>query len=165
VTSKSSLAAAASTISSGDGEGYGYVDLVVANSGITGPTLGGLSKDADLATFRDYLASWDTDAFNATYATNVTGVFNTVVAFLGLLDAGNKREGGKRKQAGQIIATSSIGAFNRVPLAGYAYGSSKTAVIHMMKQFATSLVPYGIRSNVIAPGCESFFLLSPNLLL
>ncbi|KAI8633587.1 NAD(P)-binding protein [Xylariaceae sp. FL1651] len=149
VTSKSSLAAAASEIGAGTG---GYVDFVVANSGITGPTLGGLAADADLAAFQSHLAAWDTDAFTQTYATNVTGVFNTVVAFLALLDAGNKREGRPFKQRGQVVAVSSIGAFNRVPLAGHAYGSSKAAVVHMMKQFATGLVPYGIRSNVIAPG-------------
>jgi NAD(P)-dependent dehydrogenase (short-subunit alcohol dehydrogenase family) len=153
VTSKDSLAAAASSIG---GETGGYVDLVIANSGISGPSLGGLPKNPDLATFQNYLASWDTNAFTQTYATNVTGVFNTIVAFLSLLDAGNKREG-RGKQRSQVIATSSIGAYNRVPLAGYAYGSSKTAVIHMMKQFATALVPYGIRSNVIAPGCECYF--------
>ncbi|KAI1363832.1 hypothetical protein F5Y08DRAFT_308540 [Xylaria arbuscula] len=150
VTSKESIAAAASTIGSKAG---GYVDLVFANSGVSGPTLGALQKDADLATFQKFLASWDSDEFTQTLATNVTGVFNTVVAFLPLLDAANKREGpGRPKQRSQIIATGSIGAYNRVPTAGYAYGGSKAGVHHMMKQFATNLVPYGIRSNVIAPG-------------
>ncbi|GAP84606.1 putative short chain dehydrogenase reductase [Rosellinia necatrix] len=148
VTSKTSLAAAAATIGNATG---GYADLVVANSGIGGPMLGGLPPDADLATFQGYLAAWDTGAFTETFATNVTGVFNTIVAFLPLLDAANKREG-RPKQRSQVVATGSIGGYNRVPLAGYAYGSSKAAVHHMMKQFATSLVPYGIRSNVIAPG-------------
>ncbi|KAI1113545.1 hypothetical protein F5Y14DRAFT_417560 [Nemania sp. NC0429] len=148
VTSKSSLAAAASAVGAKSG---GYVNLVIANSGISGPSLQGLPKDADIATFQSYLASWDADDFNGTLSTNVTGVFNTVVAFLSLLDAGNKREG-RPKQSSQVIATGSIGAYNRVPIAGYAYGSSKAAVHHMMKQFATGLVPYGIRSNVIAPG-------------
>ncbi|KAJ8131916.1 hypothetical protein O1611_g1707 [Lasiodiplodia mahajangana] len=148
VTSKESLAAAASTIGK---EAGGYVDLVVANSGITGSGPGNLPKDADIATFQNYLASRDTDEFNQALATNVTGVFNTVVAFLSLLDAGNKREG-RPKQHSQIIATGSIAAYNRVPAVGFAYGSSKAAVNHMMKQFATTLVPYSIRCNVIAPG-------------
>ncbi|KAI1133327.1 hypothetical protein F5Y10DRAFT_85979 [Nemania abortiva] len=147
VTSKTSLAAAASTI---EGETGGYVDLVVANSGILGPSLDDMPQDPDITTFQNFLATWDTDVFNQTFATNVTGVFNTVVAFLSLLDAGNKREG-RPKQRSQVIATSSIGAYNRVPL-GYAYSGSKAAVNHMMKQFATTLVPYGIRSNAIAPG-------------
>jgi NAD(P)-dependent dehydrogenase (short-subunit alcohol dehydrogenase family) len=73
------------------------------------------------------------------------------VAFLKLLDLGNKN--GNVKQKSQVIAISSIGAFNRVPLAGFAYSASKAAVIHLMKQFATALVPWDIRSNVIAPGC------------
>jgi len=133
------------------------VDLVVANSGIAGPGLDGLPKDADIATLQKFLESIDTEAFTRTFATNVTGVFSTVAAFLALLDAGNKnREGERRglKQRSQIIAISSIGAYNRIPLAGYAYGPSKAAVVHMMKQFASGLVPYGIRSNIIAPGCE-----------
>lgn len=60
------------------------------------------------------------------------------------------------QQKSQVIAISSIGGFHRVPFAWHAYGCSKAAVVHMMKQFATALVPYGIRSNIIAPGCESF---------
>ena len=158
VTSKESLAAAASTIAD---ETSGYVDLVFANSGVSGPTLANLGKDADITTFQKYLASWDSDEFNQTLATNVTGVFNTVVAFLPLLDAANKREG-RGKQRSQIIATGSIGAYNRVPAAGYAYSASKAGVHHMMKQFATNLVPYGIRSNVIAPGSEFPSIISPS---
>ncbi|KAF2805452.1 NAD(P)-binding protein, partial [Mytilinidion resinicola] len=74
----------------------------------------------------------------------------SIIAFLELLDAGNKK--GNLVQKSQVIATSSIGAFNRVPLAGYAYGGSKAGVVHLMKQFATTLVAYDVRSNVIAPG-------------
>ncbi|KAL7619620.1 hypothetical protein AAE478_010161 [Parahypoxylon ruwenzoriense] len=128
----------------------GYVNVVVANSGTLGPTLAGMPPNPSISDFRNVLLSWDSAHFTNTYATNTTGVFNTVTAFLELLDEGNKR--GNLKQKSQVIATSSIGAYNRSPLAGYAYGSSKAAVIHMMKQFATSLVPYGIRANVIAPG-------------
>lgn len=39
---------------------------------------------------------------------------------------------------------------------GYAYGQSKAATTHMMKQLATGSLPYKIRSNVVAPGCTSF---------
>ncbi|KAI1434315.1 NAD(P)-binding protein [Xylaria sp. CBS 124048] len=155
VTSKPSLSAAADAISASTG---GYIDLLIANAGISGPTPSGLPINADLATFHAHLDSWDTDAFNQTFATNVTGVFNTILAFLFLLEAGNQRHYGgsssprRRKQRSQIIATSSIGGFSRVPLSGVAYSTSKTAVVHMMKQFASTLAPYGIRSNVIAPG-------------
>lgn len=80
-------------------------------------------------------------------------MFNTAAAFLELLDAGNKR--GNLKQKSQIIATSSIGAFNRNPLVGFAYGGSKAAVIHIIKQLSSYLGQFDIRANVIAPGCKS----------
>lgn len=89
------------------------------------------------------------------YAVNTTAVFLTLVAFLELLDKGNKA--GNVEQKSQCVAISSAGAFNRVPMAGFAYGGSKAAVVHTMKQFATKLVPHGIRCNVIAPGCKFEF--------
>ncbi|KAI4861918.1 NAD(P)-binding protein [Hypoxylon rubiginosum] len=146
VTSKEDLGRAVAEIKSA----VGYVNVVVANSGILGPALQGITPESSLSELQSQLLGWDTAAFTNTYAVNTTGVFNTVAAFLELLDEGNKR--GNLKQKSQIIATSSIGAYNRVPFAGYAYGPSKAAVIHMMKQFSTGLVPYGIRANVIAPG-------------
>ncbi|EAT81877.1 hypothetical protein HBH56_102590 [Parastagonospora nodorum] len=146
VTSKSDLAAAAEHIS----QKSGYVNLVIANSGIQGPTLGGLSLDASLIEFRDYLQNWDVEEYNRTYAVNTTAVFSTLVAFLELLDKGNKA--GNVEQQSQFIGIASAGAFNRVPMAGFAYAGSKAAVVHTMKQFATKLVPYGIRCNTIAPG-------------
>jgi NAD(P)-dependent dehydrogenase (short-subunit alcohol dehydrogenase family) len=83
----------------------------------------------------------------------------TVAAFLGLLDAGNQK--GNVEQKSQIVITSSIGAYNRVPL-GWAYGASKAAVIHLSKQFSTVFSGHDIRSNVIAPGCRLPFPL-PNV--
>jgi NAD(P)-dependent dehydrogenase (short-subunit alcohol dehydrogenase family) len=148
VTKKSDLDRAVSELKTK----HGYLNVVIANSGVTGPTLGGLPQDASLSDFRQHLWAWDTADFNNTLEVNTTGVFNTVTAFLELLHEGNQR--GDLKQKSQVIATSSIGAYNRNVFAGYAYGSSKAGVVHMMKQFATSLVPYNIRSNVIAPGCE-----------
>lgn len=149
MTSKSDLSAAVDHIS----QKSDYVNLVVANSGISGPTFKGLEKGASISDYQKFLLGWDVDDFNRTYAVNTTAVFYTITAFLGLLDQGNKA--GNVEQKSQVIAVSSIGAFNRIPLAGYAYGSSKAAVVHMMKQFATNLVAYDIRSNVIAPGCKS----------
>ena len=148
VTSKSDLSAAVDYIA----EKSGHVNLVIANSGISGPTLQGLEKGASLADFRKHLFDWDSADFNETFAVNTTAVFYTIVAFLELLDKGNKAKNVEQKS--QVIAVSSIGAFNRIPLAGYAYGGSKAAVVHTMKQFATNLAPYDIRSNVIAPGCK-----------
>jgi NAD(P)-dependent dehydrogenase (short-subunit alcohol dehydrogenase family) len=86
---------------------------------------------------------------------NSTAMFYTMLAFLPLLDAGNKDPSSPTIKTGvksQFIATSSIGAFSRRPGAGFAYAGSKAAVIHMVKQLSTNLVPYQIRANVIAPG-------------
>ena len=94
----------------------------------------------------------DAQDFTQTYHTNTTAVFFSVVAFLDLLDRGNKN--GNVEQKSQVIATSSIGAYNRNAMAGYAYGTSKAAVLHMMKQFSTAFASYQIRSNIVAPGCK-----------
>ncbi|KAM0575029.1 hypothetical protein ACHAP9_001046 [Verticillium nonalfalfae] len=97
---------------------HGFVNVVIANSGITGPGLEGLPANPSLSQFREKLWSTSSDEFTNTFAVNNTGVFNTVAAFLELLDAGNKR--GNVQQRSQVIATASVASFNRQPLAGYA---------------------------------------------
>ncbi|KAL6158003.1 hypothetical protein ACJBU6_03811 [Exserohilum turcicum] len=149
VTSKADLSAAADHI----GAKSGYVNLVIANSGITGPTLHGLNKGASLAETQKYLWNWDSDEFNQTFTLNTTAAFFTAVAFLDLLDKGNKA--GNIEQKSQVVFVSSAGAFSRMPMAGYAYAGSKAAIIHIMKQLATSFAQHGIRSNALAPGCKS----------
>lgn len=96
--------------------------------------------------------------FTAALHTNTTAVFYTAVAFLDLLEKGNRSNysGGRS----QIIATNSIGAFNRKITAGFSYGISKTATMMLMKILSTCLAPYKIRSNVLCPGCESSLLTS-----
>ncbi|KAI0886557.1 NAD(P)-binding protein [Annulohypoxylon maeteangense] len=145
VTNKADLERAVAEIKSA----VGYVNVVIANSGRSGPNAREMLSENNISKFRDLLLGLDTTEFTNTYAVNTTGVFNTVVAFLELLDAGNKCG---LKQRSQVIATASIGAYVRTPVAGYAYGPSKAAVVQMMKQFATSLVPFNIRSNILAPG-------------
>ncbi|CAH0041056.1 unnamed protein product, partial [Clonostachys rhizophaga] len=146
VTSKPDLQRAAQEIKTA----HGYVNLVIANAGIGGPSIKTLKPNASLEEFENHLWGWTAEEFTETFAANTTGAFNTVAAFLQLLGEGNKR--GNVTQKSQVIATSSIGAFNRSLTQGYAYGGSKAAVVHIFKQLATSLVPYDIRSNIIAPG-------------
>lgn len=132
-------------------EACGYVNVVIANSGVPGPNLAGLPPNPTIAQYRDFMFNIDQQAFNNTFAVNNTAVFFTVAAFLELLDEGNKRG---FKQRSQVIATSSIGAFSR-EAKGFPYGASKAGINHMFKQLATVLVPFNIRANVICPGCKS----------
>lgn len=133
---------------------HGFLNVLIANSGITGPSLGALPPNPTVSDLRSQLWAIDEAAFVSTYAVNDAGIYFSVAAFLELLDEGNKR--GNLKQRSQVIATSSIGAFNRsTAIGGYAYGSSKAGAVHMMKLLASGLVPYNIRANVIAPGRKS----------
>jgi len=146
VTKKEDLNRIVDSITKSDG----FVNVVIANSGIGGPTLGGMPPNPSLSQFKDFLYNMDTEEFTNTFHVNTSAVFFSIVAFLELLDAGNKK--GNVQQRSQVIATSSIGGFNRLPLAGFAYAATKSGTTHMMKQLSTAFVPYGIRSNVIAPG-------------
>lgn len=96
--------------------------------------------------------------FNAVYGLNCTALYYTVLAFLELLDEGNKRKNYQGCKS-QVIATASTASFLRNPRAGFAYLSSKAAVISLIKCFSTFCVPWGIRFNAIAAGCECWFLI------
>lgn len=130
----------------------GYINLLITNAGMSGPMLESLKPRY---TLQDYVKlAWDTPMqdFNDTYGLNCTALYYTILAFMELLDEGNKTseyEGGKS----QVIATASTASFLRHPRAGYAYLSSKAAVISLIKAFSTFCVPWGIRFNAIAAGC------------
>ena len=99
------------------------------------------------------------DEYTKTFTVNVAAVHYTLIAFLHLFHAGNEKS--KVEQKSQFIVTSSIGGFNRNVPGGYAYGQSKAAATHLAKQMATQMVPFGIRSNVIAPGLYPSELSAP----
>ncbi|RSM03521.1 hypothetical protein CDV31_010452 [Fusarium ambrosium] len=146
VTNRDNLKAAVAFIE----KDVGYINLLVANSGISGPS-GNVPPGASIAQLQETLFDIPMEDFTNTYHVNCTAVFYTTIAFLGLLDEGNKKsnyQGGRS----QVIATSSIGSFNRKITAGFAYGTSKGATTLMMKILATYLVPYRIRANVLCPG-------------
>lgn len=128
----------------------GYVNVVIANSGILGPQTSSITPKSSLQEFQSILWNTSFEDYTQTFAVNTSAVYYTIVAFLGLLDAGNKK--GNVEQRSQVIATSSIAGFNRNTPGGYAYGQSKAATTLLIKQLATSLVPYSIRANVLAPG-------------
>lgn len=150
VTSKDTLQSIVARIESE----LGYINVLIANSGIGGPQTSSITPSSSLEEYQSILWNTSSDEYTRTFAVNTTAAYYCIVAFLALLDAGNKR--GNVEQKSQVIATSSIGGFNRAVPGGYSYGQSKAATTLMMKQFSTSLVPYHIRANTIAPGCMLF---------
>ena len=108
-----------------------------------------------LQEFVDYAWKTPMAEFNDVYGLNCTAVYYTILAFLDLLDEGNKKGNFAKSQ---VIATASTASFLRNPRAGFAYCSSKAGLISMMKCFSTFMVPFGIRFNAIAAGC----MLSPS---
>lgn len=151
VTSTEQLAAAAQKVK----DAVGYVNVVIANSGVTGPTVVGMPENPSIEQFQSHLWNHGIQAYTDAYNMNVSSPLFTLLAFMLLLDAGNKDSGSPGPSTGiksQFIVTSSIAAFNRKPTAGYGYGSSKAAVNHLMKMLAPAVNPYHIRTNVICPG-------------
>ena len=151
VTSKDSLRSAAERVQAE----VGYINVFIANSGIGGPQVSKLTPQSSLQDFQSTMWETDFQDYTDTFVVNTSAVWFSIIAFLNLLDAGNKK--GNVEQKSQIIVTSSIAGFNRQVPGGYAYGQSKAAVTHMTKQLATGLVPHSIRANAIAPGCKPPF--------
>ena len=112
------------------------------------------AQTSSVAEIRDYYFNYRPQAvWTDTLETNVAAVFTTSMAFLELLDAGNKRRE-KGLPTSQIIYIGSVGGLNRFT-SSFVYNASKAAVHHLMKNLGTFLVPFDIRTNVIAPGCKS----------
>lgn len=155
ITSQDSLQSLAEKVK----QETGYIDLLVPNAGIMGPKMRYLPPDI---TVDDFVAhAWKTpvDEFSRTFDVNISGVYYTSLAFLSLLDKGNKRNGGKGWREGggvssQIVTIGSIAAYSRLPGASFAYNSSKAGVTHLCKHLSSYLGKWRIRVNVIAPGSE-----------
>ncbi|MDQ4107692.1 MAG: SDR family oxidoreductase, partial [Actinomycetota bacterium] len=107
---------------------FGAVDVLVANSGVGGPS-GPL---------------WDLDreAWDETFAVNVTGVFLSVRAFLpSMLDRGR----------GSIAVIGSM--TGKRPLWGRTpYAASKLALVGLVRTLAVETAPSGVRVNLVSPG-------------
>lgn len=159
VTSKDQLAAAASKVESE----CGLLNLLVCNSGIAGPVMKDLAPNPTLKQFKDYAWNWSQDEMNHAYALNNTAVFFTAIAFLELLDAGNKKQN-VPGIGSQIVVTASIASFLRIVVTGFAYVSSKAAAVSLTKALSTYLAPYGIRCNALAPGRKSCIFGPKNIL-
>ncbi|KIK69958.1 hypothetical protein GYMLUDRAFT_34361 [Collybiopsis luxurians FD-317 M1] len=102
------------------------------------------------------------DDFSDTFSTNVTAPYYTTVAFLDLLHQGNLRQQENAFSpftsippfhSSQVITVSSSGSFRVDPkIVSMSYTLSKAASTHLGKCLANLLAPWGIRSNVLAPG-------------
>jgi len=146
----------------------GYINLLIANSGTIGP-LAPYNPEESVAQLRKRMfTDVKMEDFTQTFHINVTGALFTMLAFLELLDAGNKSavekgtfgaptsSGGKVPSIqSQVIVTGSIAGLLRAKFTSPAYAGSKAAIMHLTKQAASLLSPYGIRANALAPGCKS----------
>ncbi|KAJ4366235.1 hypothetical protein N0V83_007871 [Neocucurbitaria cava] len=168
ITSKSSLQSAVDYIT----HDAGHINLFVANSGILGPFATILPTQTAAEVRKNMFEDASMEDFTNTFNLNVTANYFSIMAFIELLDKGNKvavkgegKEGqsgayGKALKAGgnvpsiqsQVIITSSVGAYLRDCLCPPAYAGSKAAVVHLVKQSSTVLAGLGIRVNGLAPG-------------
>lgn len=158
ISSKESLEAAYQSIAAQTT----HVDVLFANSGIMGPLARPPQPKADgslpsLSEIRDALFSVPMEDFTKVMDVNVTGAYYTVLAFLPLLEAANKRRpapqtGVLSPPTAQVVITSSIAGFNRKVPFSYAYNVSKAATTHLVKMLSTTFSDYDIRVNGIAPG-------------
>ncbi len=88
VTSKSDLQGIAEHIK----KDVGYINVLIANSGVGGPQLKpAVTKETSIEEFQKILWDVDFEEYTNTFAVNCSAVFFSVAAFLGLLDAGNKK--------------------------------------------------------------------------
>ncbi len=105
--------------------GGGRIDVLFANAGVG--TFGPLAATTE-------------SMFDATFDTNVKGVYFTVQKAVPLMDKG-----------GAIVLNASVAAGKGNPL-GSVYGASKAAVRSLGRTMAAELVERGIRLNVVSPG-------------
>ncbi|TLD34666.1 NAD(P)-binding protein [Venturia nashicola] len=154
-------------------EREGYIDVLIPNAGkfrffSSSLRLGSLklfldlSADCSIEEFVDL--AWKTPMadFTDTYNVNITGVYYTILAFLALLDKGNKQERKWNPEVmSQVVVVGSIAAFSRMKGASFAYNSSKAGVTHLSKHLSTYFGRWEIRVNVIAPGLYPSEMVAP----
>ena len=106
----------------------------------------------DIADLQKALWEPEFDAFQATFSTNVTGVYFTSIAFLHLLHNANQKFLEKTGYSSQIVVTSSISGYSKQIQSSVAYSASKAAATHLARNLSTYFVNLQIRVNVIVPG-------------
>ena len=112
ITSKDSLKEIVSIIESQ----RGYINLLVNNSGIFGPwyTVPKPAAGESVKVLQEYLWNRATpEEFTNIFHVNVTGTWYTTIAFLHLLQEGNKAENALDGVTSQVVTVSSVGGFRR----------------------------------------------------
>lgn len=159
VSDKSSLQSAVDKIE----KEVGYINLLVNNSGTLGRRHNVLPRPApfqpldskwtqsngendfsNLGQVRDFLWKDEFEDWDNIMRVNVSGIWFTSIAFLGLLGKGNEKQNVVQKS--QIVTVGSIGAFIRMLGTSFSYNPSKAAANHLAKMLATNFVQWEIRS-------------------
>lgn len=125
-----------------------YINLLIANAGIGGPTGAPDTTDAD-----DLKAKLcDNESFeewNETMNTDVTAVYFSTVAFLPLLQRGTNTHG---NLSASVITISSMSGIMRHAQNHFSYNAAKGGTIHLTKLMSAEFQKANVRVNSIAPG-------------
>jgi len=121
-----------------------YLTLVVAAAGVSGPK--GYPDTSDAAQMKSNLWQEQVEDWNATYNTNVTSIFFTVVSCLPLLQRAPK------ELTSSVIVISSMSGMMRHSQAHFAYNAAKSATAHLSRMMSKEFAKTGVRVNSIAPG-------------
>ncbi|KAI0837708.1 hypothetical protein F5Y06DRAFT_270039 [Hypoxylon sp. FL0890] len=136
----------------------GYVNFLFANAGCSGVVHSsavsnpdGTKRDFTVAELQQKLFEPEMSDFTKALHMNNTTVFYTIVAFLDLLDAGNRAR--NVPQDSQILVTGSTSGLVPHLSRSFSYAASKAAVAHFVKMLATFLGANGlrIRANTVIP--------------
>ena len=109
-------------------ERFRAVDILINNAGI-GPD--GLM-----------LADMDADSFDRIIRINLTGVFNGVSAFAGVM---------RDRGSGHIVNTASMAGLTASPRLG-GYTAAKFGVVGMSEVLRAEMLPHGVGVSVLCPG-------------
>lgn len=105
---------------------------------------------SDATAISEHFLKTEPENWAETLKVNVTGGYYMSMAFLPLLEKGNKRTPG---YTSSIVNVSSIsGAMKGSSMGQFAYASSKAAFTHLSRMMATVFTDVKVRVNVIAPG-------------
>ncbi|KAF2761143.1 NAD(P)-binding protein [Pseudovirgaria hyperparasitica] len=118
----------------------GYINLLVANAGMLGPCPRVDTSTVSIAEYAKVQLDIPMEVFTDVLHVNTTGSYYTALAFLELLDAGNKKGNMGYQCPSQIVLTASIFSFMRA------------GAMALVKSMSTQYIPYDIRVNALAPG-------------